>query len=252
MIAKTIDKILYLVNKSKNSKTQASTHYSDNGLFEFYKQFIKPGQLCFDVGASIGERTDIWLRLGARVICVEPQKGCCEVLRSKYGTNANVKVLQVGLASKPGVMALSICESANTISTFSEKWKTGRFKSYEWNIKYDVQMKTLDELVEEYGMPDFCKIDVEGFELEVLRGLSRPIRHLSFEFTSEFMADAQKCLEHLESIGKVEFNFALGDNLTLKPALGLERWASSQQLFNMLSKSSSDLLWGDIYARFYD
>ncbi len=231
-------------------------HLADDNLYpplvDFYRCFIKPGDLCFDIGANIGQRTEIALELGARVICVEPQFDCCEVLRSRYGANPNVTILQIGLAAKPSVMTLSICESANTLSTFSDKWKMGRFHSYEWKTKYDVQMKTLDDLVDEFGVPDFCKIDVEGFELEVLKGLSKPIRYISFEFTREFMNDAQKCVEHLESVGKAQFNFALGDNMSLMPVLGLEDWGSGQQLFEMLQKSSLDLLWGDIYVKFSD
>lgn len=219
-------------------------------LIDFYRYFIKPGDICFDIGANIGERTRIALQLGAKVICVEPQKECCEVLRSKYGANPNVIILQIGLASKPGTMRLSICESANTLSTFSENWKVGRFNSYEWKAGYEVQMKTLDELIDEFGIPDFCKIDVEGFELEVLRGLSKPVRYISFEFTREFMRDARMCVAHIEAIGKAEFNFALGDNLSTKPVLGIDHWTNSQHLFEKLDQNNSELLWGDIYVKF--
>ena len=219
-------------------------------ISDFYKGFVKPGDLCFDIGANIGERTDIFLNLGANVVCVEPQRDCIKILRSKYRHNSRVEIVDGGLSSQPGKMTLSICKDINTISTFSEKWKTGRFSSYHWDEQYDVRVITMDQVVEKYGVPDFCKIDVEGFEIEVLKGLSSPIRLLSFEFTREFIHDAQMCMEHLESLGKVEYNFALGDNLMSNPGLEINNWVTKELLLQKIDNISFTLLWGDIYARF--
>jgi hypothetical protein len=160
--------------------------------------------------------------------------------------------VEAGLASKPGLMTLSVCKTTNTLSTFSDKWKTGRFKSYTWDAQYEVEMMTLDELIDKYGTPEFCKIDVEGFELEVIQGLSIPMGALSFEFTIEFLSDAQKCIEHLESIGDVEFNFALGDNLNPNFRFGLEYWGNSHSLIREINSLKSSSLWGDVYARFVE
>lgn len=231
-------------------KCRNKSHNVDQKMLDFYKGFIKPGNLCFDIGANIGERSDIFLKLGAKVICIEPQRDCIKVLRSKYMCNSNVKIMGIGLASQPGTITLSICKNANTISTFSEKWKSGRFSSYQWDEQYDVPVVTLDKIVKKYGVPDFCKIDVEGFEFEVLKGLSSPIRLLSFEFTCEFIHDAQKCIQYLESLGKVEFNFALGDNLKSAPCLEIDNWVSGERLFREIDAIPVPLLWGDIYARF--
>ncbi len=222
----------------------------NRGVLDFYQTFITPGSLCLDVGANVGARTDIFLQLGARVICVEPQKDCIQVLRARYKHNRRVEILEVGLAARPGTMTLSVCKSANTISTFSEKWKTGRFSAYQWNEQYEVPVKTLDEVVSQYGVPDFCKIDVEGFELEVLKGLSAPIRLLSFEFTREFIQDARQCVDRLESLGKVGFNFALGDNLIQNPRFEIKDWVGGEQLFREIQSVPAPTLWGDIYAQF--
>jgi len=219
-------------------------------LYHFYKNFIEPDQLCFDVGANIGERTDVFLQLGAKVICIEPQPDCVEILHAKYDQNLNVEILPVGLASIPGVMTLSICSTANTISTFSEKWKTGRFEEYSWDSRHDVEMLTLDELIGRYGTPKFCKIDVEGFELEVIKGLSSPIDFISFEFTSEFFGDAKKCIQYLQSIGNVEFNFVQGDSLNPRQQFGLDTWVDGRSLGEHLNRLSVDLFWGDVYAHF--
>lgn len=251
MLRRIKQKLARVFGNGKNNEWVGINNL-DTDLLDLYRQFIKPGQLCFDIGANIGTRTDLWLQLGARVICVEPQPDCIIVLRSKYMDNPNVELVEAGLDSKPGVMTLSVCKSANTLSTFSDKWKTGRFKDYAWDAQYKVKMITLDELIRKFGIPEFCKIDVEGFELEVIQGLSTPIRALSFEFTIEFLSDAQKCAEHLEAIGDVEFNFALGDNLNPSLRFGLEYWVDSRLLIKEIKHLTSSSLWGDVYARFVE
>ena len=184
---------------------------SRSELVKLYSQFINSGDLCFDVGANLGSRTDIFVELGARVICIEPQPNCVDKLLSKYGENPMVTIVPKGLDSKPGVLPLNICESAETISTFSEKWKSGRFHDYSWEKVVDVKVTSLDLLVKEYGVPAFCKIDVEGFEYSVLKGLSSPAPMISFEFTREFFDDAKHCMEYFMSLGQVEFNYILGE-----------------------------------------
>jgi FkbM family methyltransferase len=69
----------------------------------------------------------------------------------------------------------------------SEKWisrveQSGRFrKSVTWTDWQDVETTTLDSLISEYGVPHYLKVDVEGFETSVFRGLHTAISYLSFE-----------------------------------------------------------------------
>jgi FkbM family methyltransferase len=214
-------------------------------MMAFYAGFVGGGDLCFDVGANIGARTDIFVALGARVVCVEPQPRCVSVLTDKYSKNPRVVVVPKGVAAQPGIMPLSLCESAHTIATFCEKWKTGRFRDYRWESTMDVPVTTLDALVQKFGVPAFCKIDVEGFEYQVLQGLSCLVPALSFEFTEEFIDDAKLCVEYLGSLGQVEFNYALGEKLDLC----LDPWTDGDTVLSDLCSTMDDLPWGDIYAR---
>ena len=218
-----------------------------NKTTEFYRKFVKTGDLCFDVGANIGNKTDTFLQLGARVVCIEPQPKCVDILKDKYQQDSNVVIVSKGLAIQPGRRSLSICGPADTISTFSEKWKTGRFHTYAWESAVDVPVTTLDTLIREFGSPKFCKIDVEGFEYEVLQGLSTPISFLAFEFTREFINDAVRCVEHVSSLGSADFNYALGET----PALVLPTWSDRNTLLKSIEQNSDDLLWGDIYVKFH-
>jgi len=215
----------------------------------FLSQFIRKGDLVFDVGANTGDKARLFLHLGARVVCVEPQKACIQRLTARYKRNSNVTIVPKALGDGATVGEMSICDEANTISTMSGRWiKDGRFANeYAWNRKETVPMTTLDALIEEYGIPSYCKIDVEGFEYNVLKGLSRPISMISFEFTNEFLEDARKCMVHLASLGKVEFNCTISDSTVFH----FPNWLTSDSLCSSLSQIDDKLLWGDIYARFH-
>ncbi len=210
--------------------------------------WIGEGDIVFDVGANVGSKTDVYLMKGAHVVCFEPQPECVRVLREKYQNNQNVTIVDNGLAGEAGQMQLSICSKANTISTFSDEWKTGRFTDYSWDRVIPVEVTTLDEMIEVYGRPKFCKIDVEGFELAVLKGLSQPVPYIAFEFAIEFLENARKCLLHLQALGYKHFNLCLGE----RPEFVFSEWVSSEMLFHHIEHLDNELLWGDIYAKAND
>lgn len=217
-------------------------------LLDLYSHFIDKGDLCFDVGANIGNRIEVLLELGAKVVCIEPQDSCIKILNRLYGNNCNVIILNKGLAEKEGHLEIHISEDAPTISTMSEKWmKNGRFSTdYEWTKIQLVPVTTLDDLINKYGLPKFCKIDVEGFEYNVLKGLSKPIPFISFEFTREFFDDAKKCINHLLSIDDAKFNCSIGESSQLV----FSSWVTPEELYKKIDSFDEKSLWGDIYVKF--
>ena len=153
----------------------------------FYGQFVKAGDLTFDIGANLGDRTQILVDLGARVVAVEPQHSCANHLSERFGDR--VVVVEAALGAELGEAELLVA-SYHTLSSLSSEWveavqRSGRFAEFGWPDRLTVPMTTLDALVAEFGVPVFCKVDVEGYELEVLQGLSSPIPVLSYEFTVE-------------------------------------------------------------------
>ncbi len=217
-------------------------------MLNFYSQFMRKGDLCFDVGAHMGSRTDVFLSLGARVVCVEPQEACVQRLYELFRNRGDVVVLGKAVGEHDGYGELAICDEASVISTMSFKWMSeGRFsRDHKWTRTQRVPMITLDNLITLYGPPRFCKIDVEGYEQFVLKGLTKPIRFLSFEFHREFLGDAEKCMNHLRSLGHVEFNCSIGESMDLM----FPSWVTSEKLYSELGSTGDELLWGDIYASF--
>jgi FkbM family methyltransferase len=216
-------------------------------MLEFYSQFIQEGDLCFDIGANVGRFTRGFLKLGARVICIEPQEDCLRQLHKLFGNNRSVIIVGKAVGEYEGYGELMISEE-HTISTMSDKWtKEGRFsKEHRWTKTQKVSVSTLEALIQLYGLPKFVKIDVEGFEQSVIRGLTKPISFISFEFTREFFDDAKKCMSHLLSIGHVKFNCSLYESVKFL----FPEWVTPEELYKKVDSSEDKLLWGDIFAKF--
>jgi len=231
-----------------SAERRAETARQKEAMAAFYCRFIRPGDLCFDVGANLGNRTAVFLDLGARVVCIEPQPACVRKLRQRFGKNPNVIIVDKALGEKEGRGELAVCEAEPTISTMSDKWrKEGRFAGKnDWTKTVPVEVTTLDDLITCYGRPVFCKIDVEGFEVAVLSGLTSPIPVISFEFTREFFADAKTCMDRILSIDPAAFNAYLGEDMDfLWPD-----WVAPGVLYERIENDPDTLLWGDIYAKF--
>lgn len=219
-------------------------------MTEFYSGFISKNDLCFDIGANMGNRVKIFLEIGAKVIAVEPQANCYKPLRRFYKKNENVVVIPEAVGESEGFSMMFLSEQI-TISTLSKQWiknikKSGRAKNFHWNKKQIVKTTTLDSLIKQYGIPSFIKIDVEGYEFEVLKGLSSPIKALSFEFTPEYFESTFRCLDYLSKLGNYKLNYSMGESVKFE----LEEWLSFIEMKNILSGLSHNYdIYGDIYAK---
>src|SRR5579862_33190 len=97
----------------------ANTHRQK--MVQFYSQFISRGDLSFDVGANLGDRIEIFLLLGAKVIAIEPQESCMHYLRLKYRNPREVVLIQKGLDEQPGEHELLMGDES-AVSSMSDNW----------------------------------------------------------------------------------------------------------------------------------
>ncbi len=220
-------------------------------LKRFYRPFIQPEDLCFDIGAHVGNRMRAFVSLGARVVALEPQPDLVRLLRFLYGRNPQVILLQSAVGALQGRHRMLISRNAPTVSSLSPDWvqtmktKDPKFTWVEWQDAIDVEVTTLDALIAQHGLPAFCKIDVEGYELEVLRGLSQPIPSLSFEYIRSLPEAAVECLKYLLTLGEYEFNLTKIEETRFMLPFWVEASAIHDQLYHLPEPCTS----GDVYAR---
>ncbi|MDX1414185.1 MAG: FkbM family methyltransferase [Candidatus Promineifilaceae bacterium] len=216
----------------------------------FYRPFIKTGDLCFDIGAHVGNRMRSWLKLGAHVVALEPQPHLMNFLRRWYADREEVVLLQQAVGAEQGQTRMFISRLTPTVTSLSRKWITTvredrSFRSVNWDDELTVTVTTLDQLIEQFGMPVFCKIDVEGYEAEVLKGLSRPVPMLSFEYIPATIAIAVECIALLSRLGSYEFNWSQGENFNLLSA----SWLDANSMVEVINTTQAMWRSGDIYAR---
>ncbi len=214
----------------------------------FYAQFLEPGDLYFDIGANLGNRIAPALSLEAKVVAVEPQEECCTFLKRKYGTR--IQIVPKGVGEKEDKKEIYQSES-HMISSFSTEWiasvkNSGRFADRTWNKGKTIRMTTLDQLIKLYGLPAFIKIDVEGYELEVLKGLSQSVPVISFEYAMpEQREQSIKCIERLQQLKEsISCNYSLSESMEWAG----KEWFSGDQMIDAIKRETIKGF-GDIYVK---
>lgn len=162
----------------------------------FYERFVEAGDLCFDIGANLGQTAEALISNDCKVVSVEPNPKSFNILSRQYTNNPNVIVECVAVGKTAGVATLNFNGTESTASLLSD-WP------YSANEVTEVRVTTLDNLIETYGVPRLIKVDVEGFELQVFAGLSFAIEYIVFEVHYDAKDIAKHVLQHLGNIGTI-------------------------------------------------
>ena len=224
--------------------------WRQRAMRRLYASFVRSGDLVFDIGAHAGNRTRGFSALGCRVVALEPQPDFARLLRALFGRSPRVEILEAAVGATAGRASLSISDRTPTVTTVAAGWRDARareadFGGVRWNRRIDVEMTTLDRLIERCGVPAFVKIDVEGAEPAVLSGLTQAVPALSFEYVPAAIAEARACVDRLGELGTYLFNWSAGESFRLESP----SWLSGDELLARLDTPDGRARSGDVYAR---
>ena len=238
------------VNHLRFSLTRPDWWVHQQNRRAFFSQWISKSTLCFDIGANDGRTAEFYLNLGAKVVAVEPQERCIVELKIRLDSRHGWDLVEAAVAAKPGRTTLHSVAEESQLSTMEPKWiesvvESKRFAAMTWSEREEVPVTTLDDLIVQWGTPDFCKIDVEGAEPAVLDGLSSALPILSFEYTPEFKGHIEQCLTRLSTLGDYKFNLALHDTWSFQ----FPEWQDHASFLGSLQSGDRILCGGgDVYA----
>jgi FkbM family methyltransferase len=198
----------------------------------FYTSFLTKCNLIFDIGANDGHKTEAFLRIAQKVVCCEPDEKNFRTLEIKFRhQRKRVFLEKVALGSTEKNTEMFIHHPGSAFNTLNEKFKrvteaddlTKWNEKIQYHAKKEVRLTTLNNLIQKYGYPFFIKIDVEGYELEVIKGLNRPIPFISLEcLLPEFAEELNQLLDLLIKLDPdSRFNIAVHEQLLFKKFVSL-------------------------------
>ncbi|MFQ5491339.1 MAG: FkbM family methyltransferase [Phycisphaerae bacterium] len=195
--------------------------------FMLYLDTLKPGMTVLDVGANIGELTLLFARFvgpAGRVHAFEPGETAFDRLRTMCDWSGYTHIIpnRLALAEKAGTVRLNVYDDAHlTWNTMAQRPLADHGIDVATTGTESVPAQTVDDYCTGYGIErvDLLKIDVEGAELQVLRGAGRMLQEKRvgccvFEFgqtTLDMGNSAKQIQDYLLAVGYSVRNVIEGD-----------------------------------------
>ncbi len=196
----------------------------------FFQKFVRPGDLCFDIGCNVGHLSEALLDVGARIIAVDPQADCIEEARARVGRHKRIEFVCTAVGAGEGSAQLYVADSS-VVSSLKAEWYEDHTSTIE------VPVTTLDKLIEQFGAPHYIKIDVEGFEVEVLKGLSHKINCVSFEYhTGHKLESIDNTIDCLNRIRMLQDGSVVNVNLNNEPVYRFPSWMELDSFIDVFKR----------------
>ena len=206
-------------------------------------------RILYDVGANEGKYTDINRNKFDRCVLVEANPSLAEKLREKYRMDAVVHIVEAIASNKES--ETFYISNADTISTSDVEWiKQSRFSNnYMWRPVEGIRTVSLDTLIKEHGEPTLLKIDVEGYEYNVLQSLTRKVNLLCFEWAEEKKEEILLSLEYLRNQNYTRFHVQMEDKYDY--VVNDSDWCDFRNIYDLMNASCNinrKEIWGMMWA----
>jgi len=163
--------------------------------------------LLFDIGANRGDATIAGLNKGFdRVIAVEAAPRIYGQLVNNFLYDTRITCIKSAVSDEDNKVIEFYEAEEDGLSTINKDWLTADTMPYAGKPYRTVYSSTitLDTLVNEYGTPDLIKVDVEGAEWSVFKGMTKYYGKMAFEWTDVTLDEHNTQLEYLLSLGYTE------------------------------------------------
>jgi FkbM family methyltransferase len=191
-------------------------------LNELYRKYNMNITGVIHVGAHFGEEHNIYKSLDINnIIYFEPVKKTFNKLKEKIGDNAILFNHALGNENKEVEMYV---EEADTYGCSSVLKPSDNYKNVKFNYGEIVKMKRLDDIEFDFSDYNFMNIDVQGYELEVLKGSVETLKHIDYIMCEINKFTLEKPLEYINCVeisDLVEFLSSIGFKLVEENWMGI-------------------------------
>lgn len=244
------------------------SHLSQETCYTNLDYILKPGDVCLDVGANIGLYTYKMSKLvkkKGKVLSFEPVNIAykqIKLIKKKYNLN-NCKIFNFALGhqKKDTEMLIPIKNNlpqlgfshVNTIkyqsnNTHSYKYKKSFFYKMNFGYKQKTKIELIDFIIPRYKLKkiDYIKIDVEGYEINVIKGAFKTIKKYRPIIQSEIFYSKKNQTKMFKFFKSIEYCFFYPEN---KKLIQIHNWKTIRKVSNyyLIPKEKLNILKKRIY-----
>jgi len=202
----------------------------------------------FDIGSNVGNWSLQNINFCDKIIAIEASPITFERLTNNC-KNDRIILLNYAVCNNNDNDITFYHANCDTISTLNKEWLTNSSSRF-YNEPYtEIICKTIsiDKLIQQYGLPDLIKIDVEGGEYETISSLTRKVKLLCFEWASETNKITFNCIDYLYNLGYTQYYIQNGDDYLFRP--NDNDFYDIYTLKTKISNTISKIDWGMIWCK---
>jgi FkbM family methyltransferase len=215
-------------------------------------------RLIYDVGAHRGEDTEFYLNKGFSVVAIEAVPEFCDELKKKFGNylkEGKLTVLNFAISSTTGEVDFYVDEKNTVWGTTNLDWvERNKSTAGQRTIKkIRVASMSLNNVMKVYGVPRYCKIDIEGNDLDAVKSLKENTLTPKFVSIESDKSSWEKLLEEFQVLSELGYKkYKIVDQTTLESQRCPNPSQEGKYLDHRFQFGSSGLFGDELPGRWLD